>query len=70
MRSFFYYIKIFFREEIKQTQAAKLRCFLHYFERLKNDWPDVRGRVFYSRQVLACSPLLQPYEVFFEFCEF
>lgn len=41
------------REEIKKTQAAKLRCIIHYFDRLGLDWPSVGGRVFYSRQVFT-----------------
>ena len=45
------------REEIQKTQAAKLRCIIHYFERLSIDWPGIHGRVFYSRQVFTKSPV-------------
>ena len=41
----------FLREDMQDAQAAKLRCLIHYFERLSSVWPDVTGRVFYSRQV-------------------
>lgn len=47
----------FHREEIQKTQAAKLRCIIHYFERLSIDWPGIQGRVFYSRQVLPQNSL-------------
>ena len=45
-----------YREDVQQTQAAKLRCLIHYFERLCNEWPDIVGRVFYCRQVLWAYP--------------
>lgn len=47
----------FHREDVQQTQAAKLRCLIHYFERLCNEWPDIGGRVFYCRQVIPSKSL-------------
>lgn len=55
--NFVHLFTCFHREDIQDAQAAKLRCLIHYFERLSSVWPDVTGRVFYSRQVIPSNSL-------------
>ncbi|KAF9958978.1 hypothetical protein BGZ72_010510 [Mortierella alpina] len=58
------FISMFWSEESRNpcssTQAAKLRCILHYFERVTTEMP--KGTVTYHRQVLKKPAYLEPGE--------
>ncbi|EDO46111.1 predicted protein [Nematostella vectensis] len=45
------FFSYFHRPGHRETQAAKLRCFLHYFERLAEVNLDLPGNVIFTRQV-------------------
>ncbi|KAF9169213.1 hypothetical protein BGX21_010826 [Mortierella sp. AD011] len=59
------FISLFWSEENKTpctpTQAAKLRCILHYFDRVTTEMPQ--GTVTYHRQVLKKPTYLNPGEM-------